>query len=148
MSSCLWRSQRPLLAQSGHIEWILTGWFAARRSVTRWLSHHRCGTSVCLQCCKPGSIISLEPDERSPLRQRVKKIGLISGKKVYCIVASGSVFAHGPFVADDQFTPYIRVALEYIGITDLQFIRVDGTHYPVTRSTTFPHALQAIDRLC
>ncbi|MGM9435089.1 NAD(P)H-dependent oxidoreductase [Klebsiella quasipneumoniae] len=59
-----------------------------------------------------------------------KKIGLVSGKKVYCVVASGSVFAHGPFVADDQFTPYIRVALEYIGITDVQFIRVDGTHDP------------------
>lgn len=76
-----------------------------------------------------------------------KKIGLVSGKKVYCVVASGSVFAHGPFVADDQFTPYIRVALEYIGITDVQFIPVDGTHDPVARTTALPHALQTIDRL-
>lgn len=75
------------------------------------------------------------------------KVGLVSGKKVYCIVASGSVFAHGPFVQDDQFTPYIRVALEYIGITDVQFIRVDGTHDPASRATALPHALQSIDRL-
>jgi len=75
------------------------------------------------------------------------KIGLVSGKKVYSVVASGSVFAHGPFVQDDQFTPYIRVALEYIGITDVEFIRVDGTHDPVSRDTALPQALQAIDRL-
>ncbi|EJL91546.1 NAD(P)H-dependent oxidoreductase [Pantoea sp. BIGb0393] len=75
------------------------------------------------------------------------KVGLVQGKKVYCVVASGSVFAHGPFVADDQFTPYIRVALEYIGITDVEFIRVDGTHDPVTRTTALPHALQCIENL-
>lgn len=75
------------------------------------------------------------------------KVGLVSGKKVYSVVASGSVFAHGPFVQDDQFTPYIRVALEYIGITDVEFIRVDGTHDPVSRDTALPEALQAIDRL-
>ncbi|MCA1176997.1 MULTISPECIES: FMN-dependent NADH-azoreductase [unclassified Pantoea] len=75
------------------------------------------------------------------------KVGLVSGKKVYSVVASGSVFAHGPFVQDDQFTPYIRVALEYIGITDVEFIRVDGTHDPVSRDTALPRALQAIDRL-
>ncbi len=75
------------------------------------------------------------------------KVGLVNGKKVYSVVASGSVFAHGPFVQDDQFTPYIRVALAYIGITDVNFIRVDGTHDPISRDTALPHALQAIDRL-
>ena len=75
------------------------------------------------------------------------KVGLVHGKKVYSVVASGSVFAHGPFVQDDQFTPYIRVALEYIGITDVNFVRVDGTHDPISRDTALPHALQAIDRL-
>lgn len=75
------------------------------------------------------------------------KVGLVSGKKVYCIVASGSVFTRGSFVQDDQFTPYIRVALEYIGITSVQFIRVDGTHDPASRATALPHALQTIDRL-
>ena len=74
-------------------------------------------------------------------------MGLVSGKRVYSVVASGSVFAHGPYVQDDQFTPYIRVALEYVGITDVQFIRVDGTHDPISRDTALPQALQAIDRL-
>lgn len=75
------------------------------------------------------------------------KVGLVNGKKVYSVVASGSMFAHGPFAQDDQFTPYIRVALEYIGISDVEFIRVDGTHDPVSRATALPHALQSIERL-
>jgi len=29
----------------------------------------------------------------------------------------------------------------------VQFIRVDGTHDPVARTTALPHALQTIDRL-
>ncbi|WP_299999650.1 NAD(P)H-dependent oxidoreductase [uncultured Cedecea sp.] len=75
------------------------------------------------------------------------KVGLVRDKKVYCIVASGSLFTHGPFLQDDQFTPYIRVALEYIGITDVQFIRVEGTHDPASRTTALSCALQTIDRL-
>ena len=75
------------------------------------------------------------------------KVGLVKGKKVYSVVASGSVFAHGPFIHDDQFTPYIRVALAYIGITDVTCIRVDGTHDPVSRTTALTKALQTIDLL-
>ncbi|WP_243078663.1 NAD(P)H-dependent oxidoreductase [Pantoea sp. MQR6] len=75
------------------------------------------------------------------------KIGLVNNKQVYCVVASGSVFAQGPFIQDDQFTPYIRTALAYIGIDDVKFIRVDGTHDPVSRQTALPHALQCIDHL-
>lgn len=75
------------------------------------------------------------------------KVGLVKGRKVYCVVASGSVFAHGPFMQDDQFTPYVRVALAYIGIEDVEFIRVDGTHDPVSRATALPHALNTINSL-
>lgn len=75
------------------------------------------------------------------------KVGLVKGKKVYCVVASGSVFAHGPCMQDDQFTPYVRVALAYIGIEEVEFIRVDGTHDPVSRATALPHALNTINSL-
>lgn len=75
------------------------------------------------------------------------KVGLVSGKKVYCVMASGSVFAHGPFMQDDQFTPYVRAALAYIGISDVQFIRVDGTHDPLSRARALPEALETIERL-
>lgn len=75
------------------------------------------------------------------------KVGLVSDRKVYCVMASGSVFAHGPFMQDDQFTPYVRAALAYIGISDVQFIRVDGTHDPLSRARALPEALETIERL-
>lgn len=75
------------------------------------------------------------------------KVGLVSDRKVYCVMASGSVFAHGPFMQDDQFTPYVRAALAYIGISDVQFIHVDGTHDPLSRARALPEALETIERL-
>lgn len=74
------------------------------------------------------------------------KVGLVLGKKVYIVVSSGSVFSSGPYVNDDQFTPYMTTALAYVGITDLQFFRVDGTHDPVSRATALPLALNTIDQ--
>lgn len=79
--------------------------------------------------------------------ERGTKVGLVPNKKVYLVVSSGSVFSSGPFVQDDHFTPYIRTALAYIGITDLTVIRVDGTHDPSSRETALPTALQAVERL-
>ena len=75
------------------------------------------------------------------------KVGLVSNKKVYVVVSSGSCFSQGPFANDDQFTPYIKVALAYIGIEDVTFIRVDGTHFPLTKDTALAKALSAVDVL-
>jgi FMN-dependent NADH-azoreductase len=75
------------------------------------------------------------------------KVGLVPNKPVYLVMSSGSVFSSGPFAQDDYFTPYIRTALAYIGITDLTVIRVDGTHDLLSRETALPHALQAVELL-
>ncbi|NMH66598.1 FMN-dependent NADH-azoreductase [Shewanella salipaludis] len=75
------------------------------------------------------------------------KVGLVPNKKVYLVVSSGGVFSSGPWAQDDCFTPYVRKALAYIGITDLTVIRVDGTHDPLTRDTALQNALQAVDSL-
>lgn len=75
------------------------------------------------------------------------KIGLVNGKKVYIVVSSGSVFSAGPFVADDQCSPYFRSALSYIGINDVEIIRVEGTHMPATSATAISTALSHIDTI-
>jgi len=75
------------------------------------------------------------------------KFGLVTGKKVYVVVASGSIFTHAPSMHDDQFTPYIRTALTYIGITDIEFIRIEGTHDPRNRETALPSAIQFVNHL-
>jgi FMN-dependent NADH-azoreductase len=76
---------------------------------------------------------------------RGEKVGLVSGKKVFVVVASGTPFIGRPNEGDDQFTPYISTALRYIGITDVRFIRVDGTHHPQTRDAAVPDAIAAAD---
>ncbi|QUJ69824.1 NAD(P)H-dependent oxidoreductase (plasmid) [Photobacterium sp. GJ3] len=75
------------------------------------------------------------------------KIGLVPNKSVYIVVSSGSIFSHGPLVSHDQFTPYIKYAFQYIGITNLNFIRIDGTHDPITRDFAIPKALSIIDEI-
>lgn len=75
------------------------------------------------------------------------KIGLVNGKKVFAVISSGSLFSEGPFVADDQCSPYLRSALSYIGINELEIIRVEGTHMPATSAAAIPVALSHIDKI-
>lgn len=75
------------------------------------------------------------------------KVGLVPNKKVYIVVASGSIFSEGPFADHDQFTPYVNLAFEYIGITDLNFIRVDGTHHPRSRDLAISRAIAKVNEV-
>lgn len=52
--------------------------------------------------------------------------GLVTGKKVYVFVASGGVYSEGSAAAYDHVTTYLRVALGFIGLTDITFIRAEG----------------------
>ncbi|WP_182419093.1 FMN-dependent NADH-azoreductase [Bartonella sp. HY038] len=73
------------------------------------------------------------------------KTGLVHNLKAFCVFSTGSIFSAGPFVSDDQFTPYVRVALEYIGIKDLTNFRIEGTQDAKTRDTALAHGLKQID---
>ncbi|NRQ41368.1 NAD(P)H-dependent oxidoreductase [Rheinheimera sp. YQF-2] len=76
-----------------------------------------------------------------------EKVGLVTDKKVFVVLANGTPLIGWPTEADDQFTPYITTALRYIGITDVRFIRVDGTHHPLTKTAAVPEAIAAADLL-
>jgi FMN-dependent NADH-azoreductase len=52
--------------------------------------------------------------------------GLIGGKKVYVVVASGGVYSSGPMVANDMLVPYLKQILGFIGITDIETIRAEA----------------------
>ncbi|SDT90143.1 FMN-dependent NADH-azoreductase [Verrucomicrobium sp. GAS474] len=55
--------------------------------------------------------------------------GLVKGKKVTIITASGSVFRAGtPYAAYNFQEPYLRGILGFIGITDVEFIVADGVN--------------------
>jgi FMN-dependent NADH-azoreductase len=52
--------------------------------------------------------------------------GLLKGKKAYVVVASAGVYSDGPTAAIDFASPYIRHMLGFMGITDVDVIRVEG----------------------
>jgi FMN-dependent NADH-azoreductase len=55
--------------------------------------------------------------------------GLITGKKVYVVVASGGVYSSGPMAANDMLVPYLKQILGFIGITDIDTIRAEAQSF-------------------
>lgn len=52
--------------------------------------------------------------------------GLLKGKKAYVVLASAGIYSDGPTKAIDFASPYIRHMLGFFGITDVEFVRVEG----------------------
>ncbi|MEQ8344226.1 MAG: FMN-dependent NADH-azoreductase [Sneathiellaceae bacterium] len=52
--------------------------------------------------------------------------GLVTGRKVYLVIASGGVYSDGPAAAFDHAVPYLRTMLGFLGMTDVELIRVEG----------------------
>jgi len=52
--------------------------------------------------------------------------GLVKGKKAYVVVARGGVYSDGPMQAFNFQDTYLKVALGFIGITDLEVIAMEG----------------------
>jgi FMN-dependent NADH-azoreductase len=55
--------------------------------------------------------------------------GLMTGKKAVLVLARGGVYSEGPMQAFDFQEPYLRAALGFIGITDVEVIRVEGVAF-------------------
>ena len=53
-------------------------------------------------------------------------VGLIRGKKAILVVARGGVYSDGPMQASDFQESYLRSVLAFIGIVDLEVVRVEG----------------------
>ncbi|HEY4290530.1 MAG TPA: NAD(P)H-dependent oxidoreductase [Puia sp.] len=70
--------------------------------------------------------------------------GLVKGKKVYLILATGGVYSDGPMKANDFVEPYLRFMLSFIGLSDITTLRVEGTAYPDLKDTAMEKAVSAI----
>jgi FMN-dependent NADH-azoreductase len=55
--------------------------------------------------------------------------GLVTGKKVYLVTAAGGRYAEGPMAALDFQTGYLRHLLGFMGLTDVEHVRVEGVAY-------------------
>jgi len=55
--------------------------------------------------------------------------GLLKGKKVYLVTASGGDFSKAPLAAWDYQSGYLKHLLGFIGLTDIEHLRVEGMAY-------------------
>jgi len=58
-----------------------------------------------------------------------KAQGLVTGKKVYLVTASGAIYASGPYAEFDFNSDYLKHLLGFIGLSDIEHIRVEGLSY-------------------
>lgn len=52
--------------------------------------------------------------------------GLVKGKKVYVVLASGGVYSQGPAAAMNHAVPYLKTVLGFLGMTDVEVVAVEG----------------------
>lgn len=53
-------------------------------------------------------------------------VGLATGKKVYIVLSSAGVYSEGPAAAMDHAIPYLKTVLGFLGLTDIEVIRIEG----------------------
>jgi FMN-dependent NADH-azoreductase len=73
--------------------------------------------------------------------------GLAKGKKAILIISSGGVFTDGPWKPWDHVDPYLRQILKFIGIENVQTVRVEGSNIPALAPHAIPNAERAISKL-
>ncbi len=74
--------------------------------------------------------------------------GLVTGKKVYVVIASGGVYSTGPAAAYDHAVPYLKTALGFLGMTDVEVIRIEGVAMgPEAEAKAISSALDQTDDL-
>ena len=52
--------------------------------------------------------------------------GLLKGKHAILVLASGGVYSNGQMKAFDFIEPYLRAVLGFLGITNVDVVRVEG----------------------
>lgn len=55
--------------------------------------------------------------------------GLVTGKRVIVVSASGGIYSSGGSTAFDSQVPWLRNVLGFLGMTNVEFIRIEGTAF-------------------
>lgn len=53
-------------------------------------------------------------------------VGLLTGKRAILVVGSGGVYSEGPYAAADFVVPYLKTVLGFLGIAQVEVLRVEG----------------------
>jgi FMN-dependent NADH-azoreductase len=70
--------------------------------------------------------------------------GYLKNKKAYITIASSGIYSEGRFLHLDYVSPYLKMLLGFIGITDISFIRVEGTRLEGVKDTAFEKGVASI----
>lgn len=70
--------------------------------------------------------------------------GLVKGKKMYIAMASGAIYSEGPFAAYDFVSPYLKAVFGFVGVTDIEVVRVEGTAMPGVQDTALEKGLASV----
>ncbi len=70
--------------------------------------------------------------------------GLVTGKKVYVAVSSGSIYSGGPSAAYDFVGPCLRAVLGSLGMTDVTVVRAEGLALPGLQAKSVQAALNGL----
>ena len=74
--------------------------------------------------------------------------GLLSGKRAIVMESRGGFYSAGPTMALDAQEPHLRALLEFIGITDITFIRAEKLAVsPEAKAESIASARKEIDAL-
>jgi FMN-dependent NADH-azoreductase len=74
-------------------------------------------------------------------------VGLAKHKSAILVLASGGVFTYGRWKPWDFVEPYLRTILNFIGVENVQTIRVEGMNIPLLAGGAIPNAERAIEKL-
>lgn len=72
-------------------------------------------------------------------------VGLAAGKKAFVVASSGGVYSSGPMQAFDFVLPYLERVLNFIGIQDVQAIRVEGVAIPTLAAQALEQGRKAAE---
>jgi FMN-dependent NADH-azoreductase len=81
--------------------------FSIPSTLKAWIDH----------VCIPGQTFRYTP--QGP-------VGMLNGKKTFLVLASGGVYSEGPAAALDHQDSYLRAVLGFIGLRDVETVRIEG----------------------
>lgn len=70
--------------------------------------------------------------------------GLVKNKKIYLAISTGGVFSEGHHKKLDHTESYLRAVLGFIGMTDVEVFRVEGSAIPELKEDALPKAYKRI----
>lgn len=102
--------------------------FSVPSSVKAWIDH----------VVRSGKTFSYSPNG---------PVGGLKHTKGIIVASAGGVYSDGPMKAMDFMVPYLQSVMNFIGITDVQIVRVEGTKVPQIQDNAVKKAEQAVASL-